>query len=193
MNGAELIRREIDKAVSKLHNIARRGLLTLVGGDYFCQCDAIDGERFDDVELWQQYGSTSRPPVGSEYMLIKVGGRGEGAIIIATQNREHRPADLEPEEYVSHGKKLATGQAQVRHKPDGSVEVKCATGKTIDIGGSSGAQAMLLGETAKGELLTFFNAIKTASSASEIANAAQALLTGDPSLANWLATFGRVK
>lgn len=55
------------------------------------QIDVLSGEVQDRVELFQHYGLSSSPPLGSEAVLIRIGASGDHQIIIATAKRDARP------------------------------------------------------------------------------------------------------
>ncbi len=122
--------------------ILRRGEVSLASAAGFLQLKGLGGgdgddEQFDDVPLWQQYGLTSRPPIGTEVLTANLGGLSEEAIAIASDSHDHRPADLDDAEVVLYGKSSGPGQAQARCKPDGTLALACATGKFVEVGGAS--------------------------------------------------------
>lgn len=152
--------RKLARMAEQLGHIARRGVLTLSPSDYFCQAEAHQGERYSDVELWQQFGFTSRPPAGAEVLLIKVGGRGEGAIAVATQARGERPTGLAAGDTWLYASGSST-QALIKILADGNIQLlPGGAGDTVDVG-SSPIDYMLLGtgfDTALRTLLGVLNA-----------------------------------
>lgn len=184
MSVTDAIRREVDRTAGKLRQMFRRGILTLAGADGFVQVKGWGDEQFDQVELWQQFGLTSRPPAGGEVLLVLVGGRGEGAIAAATTDRAHRPADLAEGEAVLYAKS-DSGQAQVRCKPDGNVDLVAGSASaTVNVGGDD--EALLLGETVQADIITFAGALATELGSS---NACTDLVAA---AASWLASKGKV-
>lgn len=136
----------------QLKTVVRRGVLRLTASDYFCQVEGSEGERQDDVELWQSYGLASRPPVGSEVLWAKPGLTADSAVVFASQHRGSRP-ELEAGEvalYAEHG-------GQVLCDEDGDVELTAKTGRTVNVGGST--DAMVKGTTLKVALDAFSDAL----------------------------------
>lgn len=54
------------------------------------QLEALSGEILDDVERWQQYGFTSHPPVGSEAVVLALGGMRQHAAAVVVEDAPHR-------------------------------------------------------------------------------------------------------
>jgi phage baseplate assembly protein V len=180
----------------QLRTAIRRGILRVVDGDHFAQVEGFEGEHTDAVEIWQQYGLASRPPVGSEALYVKPGLTGETAIVVATQHRGSRPA-LEPGEaalYSQHG-------AEVRCDADGDVEITAAFGRSTNIGGAT--DAVIRGNAYNTALQTYLTAASAAFSAiaAEPTLSASASLTGAAATAatafsaaasSWLSTKAKV-
>lgn len=55
------------------------------------QVQSLADETNDDVERFQNYGFTSVPPVGSEAIVVAVGGRRGGLVAIAVEDKGSRP------------------------------------------------------------------------------------------------------
>ncbi len=83
------------------------------------QVKGLSGEVFEDVEYFQPYGFTSRPPRGSEAVAFPVGGDRGHLIILACSDRAVRKKDMEEGEvgfyhrngdyvYLKDGNKLET-------------------------------------------------------------------------------------
>jgi phage baseplate assembly protein V len=170
----QVVQTMIAKALRQASNMLRRGEISLTSAAGFVQVQGYDGESFDDVPLWQQYGFTSRPPADSEVLTIHLGGASQEATVIASNNDDHRPSDLADEEVITYGKSITAGQAQVRHKPDGSLALACATGKFVEVGGADAK--LLKGESYNTALQTFLSAVSAMLSV-------PGPLAGDPSLA----------
>lgn len=159
MSVYETIRREVERGLQRAGNHVRRGILSVAfGSDFFGQVRGHDGETWQDVELWQQFGLASRPPAGGEVALVELDGGSEQAVAVATQDRAHRPTTAAGE-VVLHSEDDGD-QATVRMKPDGTVEVDAPGGRiSLEPGGSAFVEVgegatvkMLLGETFDSDL-----------------------------------------
>lgn len=82
---------------ARIRTLVTRGLVELVKDDKKMQALQVSG-RFnflrDDVERFQQFGFTSHPPVGAECIMVMVGGKTDHPVVIAVDDRRHRPKDL---------------------------------------------------------------------------------------------------
>lgn len=104
------VRRLIDKALGSL-----RFPFRAVGSGansapqvILIQAEALSGEPLRDAELFQQYGFTSTPPDGSQYICAAVGGRTSHAVAIASEHAS-RLAGLqkgESAQYDDQGQKI---------------------------------------------------------------------------------------
>lgn len=73
--------------------LAFRGVVTLVktaGAVQLMQVDGMNGERLQDAELFQQFGSTSNPPAGTMAIVLPIGGKTAHGIVVATEHGEYR-------------------------------------------------------------------------------------------------------
>ena len=178
MSFIDAVRSEIDKAANRLAcSIVRRGMIgTAPSSTYFFQVTGDDSsETFENVELQQHYGFTSRPPAGGECIVVCPGGEGAGGVSIAEQDRAHRPTLAAAGDVALYGKKgtgqpsmlLATGgqvtitsggatPGTVVLKADGSIQVTAGAGKTVDVGGATDFQ--VLGTALKTALQAFCTA-----------------------------------
>ena len=59
------------------------------------QAKGLSGEIFEEVEYYQPYGFTSRPPVGSEAVALAVGGDRSHLVILAASDRGVRKKEME--------------------------------------------------------------------------------------------------
>lgn len=83
----------------------------------------LAGESRDGVEKIQNFGFTSRPPVGSEALAFSVGGNREHLVVLGADDRKSRFKNLEVGECAVY-----TSDGSVVHlKLDGVVEVKAAS------------------------------------------------------------------
>ena len=175
-----IIHKEVSRAAMKAGNSIRRAILSSCSTDYVCAAKGPGDEPFVDVELWQQYGFASMPPAGGEVLMALPGAMGEGAIIVATQDRAHRPTPA-ADDVIVHGKK-GTGQPEIRIKgtngaivitgagatpatvtvwASGAIDVVPGTGAQVNVGSAAPVtDFMLLGTTfdaANRVLITAFN------------------------------------
>lgn len=102
---SEALFRAIKKATAplmqRINNMMSRGVLTGIDnnqGYQALQATLWSGEVQDDMERVQQYGFTSRPPLGSEVIVIFPQGDRSHPIVLAVDNRALRPKDLNDEE-----------------------------------------------------------------------------------------------
>lgn len=169
--------------MQRVGRIFRRGIVLAESAKSMLQVEGFEGERFDGVELWQQYGFSSRPPVGSEVLLGRPNGLRDDAVAFATNARAYRPTDLDEGEAAMYG---PTGTA-----------CKASTDGTIHVGGN--AELLAKGETLKTALDTFctvVGALSTDASPAQNGLAIMAIVgaanTLKTSLATVLATKGKV-
>lgn len=90
------IQLRIDRALARVRQ-AFRGVVLGVNAApavQLVQVDGLDGETLQAVELMQQYGLTSHPPVGTMAVLVPIGGRTAHGIIIATEHGAYRLKNL---------------------------------------------------------------------------------------------------
>lgn len=111
-----MVGRAVIKAVNNSPNVQELQLAVLAG------------ESIDKVQNFQQFGFVSNPPIGSEGIMVALGGNRENCIVIATENRQVRfkqTASGETAIYTDDG-------TYIHLKKAGQVEVKTATKVTID-------------------------------------------------------------
>ncbi len=86
----------INKAMSpirrKLGSMVRLGVLSLLkdGNTQGMQVILLAGEIADDVKFFEDYGLTVKPPIGSETLVINVGGNVDNPIAIKVGSRKFR-------------------------------------------------------------------------------------------------------
>ncbi|MES2237606.1 MAG: phage baseplate assembly protein V [Pseudomonadota bacterium] len=99
--------------------LAFRGVVTLVkaaGAVQLVQVDGLQGEQLQDAELFQHYGLTSNPPVGTMAIVLPIGGRTAHGIIIATEHGTYRLKNLASGEmaiYDDQGQKVHITRAGI--------------------------------------------------------------------------------
>lgn len=82
-------------------NMIVRGIVTLVDDSkklQSVQVEMLDGELSDEAERFQQYGFSSVPFEEAEAIILHPAGTRSHAIVIAVDDRRHRPTGLEPGE-----------------------------------------------------------------------------------------------
>ncbi|EMX0849593.1 phage baseplate assembly protein [Pluralibacter gergoviae] len=90
------------------------------------QLQSLADETNDDVERFQNYGFSSHAPVGSEAIVLAVGGRRDGMVAIAVENKGLRPQNAEVGDVCIYHQE---GHI-IRLKKDGVIEI---TGKTVNL------------------------------------------------------------
>jgi phage baseplate assembly protein V len=78
----------------RFNNMIRRAVIDAVNDKPLqseLQLTVMADEVQDSVEHFQEYGLTSRPPKGSEAILLRVGGSSDIQVAVATALREKRP------------------------------------------------------------------------------------------------------
>lgn len=93
------------------------------------QIKALAGETMGRVPRVQEFGFASNPPVGSEAIVVALGGNRENLVVIATDNRQVRFKNLASGEmaiYTDDGTYLVLKKA-------GQVELKAATKVLVDV------------------------------------------------------------
>jgi phage baseplate assembly protein V len=98
---SEALMRAISKAVAPLtqrvKNMIARGVITAIQdseGLQLIQGTLLADEVSDGMERFQNYGFSSVPPPGSEFIVLFVAGRSH-PVVIAVDNRAARPKDKE--------------------------------------------------------------------------------------------------
>ncbi|HGC1876790.1 TPA: phage baseplate assembly protein V [Escherichia coli] len=89
--------------------------------------DATD----DDVERFQNYGFTSVPPEGSEAIVLAVGGRRDGLVAIAVEDKRCRPKGLSPGDVRLYHQ---DGKSHITLKKGGIIEI---TGEQLNVSGKT--------------------------------------------------------
>jgi phage baseplate assembly protein V len=111
-----------------MRNITARGEVSMVQDGSKMQTNQIkvlDGELIDGAERAQQYGLTSHPLPGAESFIIFVGADRSHPVIIAVDDRRHRPNDCAAGEV-----KVYTHEGDYIHLKSGN-EIEIKTKKLI--------------------------------------------------------------
>lgn len=127
-----VVREEIRAVRSKAKGMIRRGVLRSGKASGKVQTATVatlaDQER-DDVELLEQYGLTSVPPVGSEGVVLHPGGDTAHPLGVAFGSRAVRPTDLGVGDVALY----SLGQSEVRIRADGSIAITNVGGASVQI------------------------------------------------------------
>jgi len=131
MGLAENLRRQLEPLASRVRLIVARAVLrALEEGRKVrtLQLAVLKGETMGSVEHFQHFGFSSRPPLGTEVVIVCAGGSRDHAIAIADEHRPSRPAGL-----LASGEVVvyAEGGARVHVKADGSVVITAAGGVEV--------------------------------------------------------------
>ncbi len=62
------------------------------------QCSVLADETLDNVERVQQYGFTSNPLPGAEFVMVQFGGNRDQSVVIAVDDKRYRMKSLQPGE-----------------------------------------------------------------------------------------------
>lgn len=154
------IRDEIAKATRRAGGAIRRALISVAPtSSFFMTAKGLTGETWPDLELWQQYGLASRPPADGEVLIVRPDSDGgEGAVAVATNDRNHRPTDLAADEVVLYGKD-STGQPTVRLKAGGDIEINPGTGDWVKVGDNA-TDKILKGDSYNTDHATMITALQ---------------------------------
>lgn len=121
--------KQLERLARRLRLIVDRAVVRIVSdslGRQNLQVQTLADATNDDVERFQQYGLTSVPPVGSEAIVLAVGGRREALVAIAVEDKRCRPTGLEDGDVcLYHG----DGKSRIILKAGGIIEV---AGKTVN-------------------------------------------------------------
>lgn len=88
----DMIERAIDKAMGRVRT-AFRAVLTAIDSSapiQLVQADGLAGEQLQDNELAQHYGFTSVPLVGTQLIVLPIGGKTAHGIVIACEHTRYR-------------------------------------------------------------------------------------------------------
>ncbi|EOF4706593.1 phage baseplate assembly protein V [Klebsiella oxytoca] len=126
------VSRSIAAISRRLRLMVDRALVRIVTdsfGRQNLQVQSLADENDDDVERFQNYGFSSVPPLGSEAIVVAVGGRRGGMVAIAVEDKGSRPRGGEEGDVILYHQE---GHI-IRLKKDGVIEI---TGKVVNLVGS---------------------------------------------------------
>lgn len=121
------------------------------------QLTALPGETMGSVEHFQHFGLTSRPPLGTEVVIVCAAGARDHALAIADEHRASRPAGVLA---VGEVMLYAQGGARVHVKNDGSVVVTAPAGVQVSANLDAGGDITAGGQVA--DLLGTLDALRQA-------------------------------
>ena len=144
---------QANKVKGMIQSLVRFGVIKAATASGFVQVEGFEDEVFDDIELRQHFGFASRPPAGTEVLLLLVGGRGENAVAISSNSRSDRPD-------------MGAGETSIFNEGAGA-KVLCASNDTVRLSGDEvhvggDSESILLGDSAIAGLSAFFTACSTA-------------------------------
>ena len=127
---ADSIRRLTAPFERRLRALVTRGRVTLVDdsqGLQVLQVTALAGERLSRVQRVQNFGLSSHPPKGSTAVVLTVGGSRSHSIVIAVEDPQSRPENLEA------GESMVYDQAgNFVHIKANEIHVKHASKVTVE-------------------------------------------------------------
>jgi phage gp45-like len=135
VHGAEWIRRLLDPLAARVRALAARGVVRLSDDQQRAQelqVSALAGEVLSKVERFGEFGFVSRPPAGTEVLLISLGGDRGHTIAVATENRDVRPQGLAEGEAGIYAAAGGSVVARITLRADGTVEI---TAPSVTISG----------------------------------------------------------
>ncbi|HEY4254590.1 MAG TPA: phage baseplate assembly protein V [Roseomonas sp.] len=131
------MRDQIQRMMAPLHDRVMlaigRAVINAVndgGGLQRLQVTLLEDEVRDDVERVQQYGLSAAPLPGADAVVVCIGGSRDHPIVIAVDDRRHRPVLGAGEVALYSNLAGAAGGHQITLKADQSIEV---TAKTVTI------------------------------------------------------------
>ncbi len=133
----EIILRPI---VNRLANMVARGLVSRTGdgGDLqTLQIGVLDSQTIDGAERFQQYGVSSVPLTGAEAVVIFPGGDAAHPLVIAVDDRRHRPKGLKAGEVTIYN----NAGASVLLTEDGDIICEPKAGRKLYVKRSGGSTA----------------------------------------------------
>lgn len=105
----ENLQRLLGPLRTRVANLVARAAVSLADDSaklQLVQLAVLDGETRDGCERFQEYGFTSVPEEGAEAVVLFPGGRRDHGLVVAVDDRRHRPTGLAAGEvavYNRHG------------------------------------------------------------------------------------------
>ncbi len=143
---------------NKIANTVARSVVNLIDDAQALQSlqiGAMAGENLDDAERFQEYGFSSAPLSGAEAVAVFPNGDRSHPLVVATDDRRHRPTGLAAGEVV-----LYSHNGDQIKLEDGNI-VTVTAGTTLRLGGATATDAVVKGTTYRGAEDSLFSAIGT--------------------------------
>lgn len=148
MDMRDQIKRLVDPIITRVRNVASRGVIKLVNDKtkiQQMQASLLAGELKDGIENYQNYGFSSVPLKGMEVLVVFCGGDRSNGVVVASGDRTYRLKELHPGEvaiYTDEGDyiKLARNrkiQVNTLHLEVVAAEDVSYTTKTMNINASN--------------------------------------------------------
>lgn len=128
----EIVRALVAPLSSRIRLLCSRGTISLVDDDRRAQevqLRLLASEVKDEVESFAHYGFGSNPPLGTEAIVLCLGGNRDHPIVVATVDRKTRPRGLLAGEVHLYNGLTGT---RILLKDDGSIVITGATKLTLD-------------------------------------------------------------
>lgn len=125
-----LLQEQISRLKVRLVNSIARAVVQLVDDSrrlQRVQLGVLAGEDIDDGERFQQYGFSSVPLDGAEAVVLFPAGDRAHPLVIAVDDRRHRPTDGKPGEVCVYSNTGAT----IRLLETGDIEIQPAPGREL--------------------------------------------------------------
>jgi phage baseplate assembly protein V len=128
--------RDIDRRIKSALNTIRRPFrarLTAIDtapGLSLLQAEGLAGEQMQAAELAQHYGLTSVPPVGSQAVVLPLGGKSAHGVIIATEHSSYRVKSLSPGEvaiYTDEGDMIVLKRGRIVEITTQTLKINAST------------------------------------------------------------------
>lgn len=126
----DYLRNQLADLRRNLRNLAARGVISLIndsGGRQVVQVRLAGGELADGVERFQNFGLSSHAPLGSEAVLVALGGDRSHLVALAVEDRASRPKGLLEGETQLY----SAFEAKVYLAADGSLYIDNGKGASI--------------------------------------------------------------
>lgn len=123
---SNFFQRAIEPLKHRVLLMVGRALITATndaGGLQLLQVKSIGGEPLDKVPRFQEFGFSSRPPDGTEAIILNIAGNRDNAVVIATEHRNFRIQNLAKGESIIY----TDDGTKIHLKKNGHVELTAAT------------------------------------------------------------------
>lgn len=129
----KIVRMVVDPVATRVKSVVMRAVVDAVDDSKMGQEVRLSGlatEVLDEVErLGPMPGITAYPPVGSEAVVVAVGGNRDHPIVVAVEDRRYRPKGVmsEGDVIIYH----PTAGTQIHVKADGSIDITAGAGVNV--------------------------------------------------------------